>query len=45
MLFTNHSCDPNIALQGQIVFVAMRDIAAARSSRTTGPPRMTATTR
>jgi SET domain-containing protein len=27
MLFTNHSCDPNIALQGQIVFVAMRDIA------------------
>ena len=26
MLFTNHSCDPNIALQGQIVFVAMRDI-------------------
>jgi uncharacterized protein len=28
MVFTNHSCDPNIALQGQIVFVAMRDIAA-----------------
>lgn len=28
MLFTNHSCDPNIALQGQIVLVAMRDIAA-----------------
>lgn len=28
MLFTNHSCEPNIALQGQIVFVAMRDIAA-----------------
>ena len=27
MLFTNHSCEPNIALQGQIVFVAMRDIA------------------
>jgi len=26
-LFTNHSCDPNIAIQGQIVFVAMRDIA------------------
>jgi hypothetical protein len=26
MLFTNHSCDPNIAIQGQIVFVAMRDI-------------------
>lgn len=28
MLFTNHSCSPNIAIQGQIVFVAMRDIAA-----------------
>ncbi|HUP90409.1 MAG TPA: SET domain-containing protein-lysine N-methyltransferase [Longimicrobiales bacterium] len=28
MVYTNHSCEPNIALQGQIVFVAMRDIAA-----------------
>ena len=28
MLYTNHSCDPNIAVQGQIVLVAMRDIAA-----------------
>ncbi len=28
MLYINHSCDPNIAIQGQIVFVAMRDIAA-----------------
>src|SRR5262245_54885075 len=27
MIYTNHSCDPNIAIQGQIVFVAMRDIA------------------
>jgi SET domain-containing protein len=27
MLYTNHSCDPNIAIQGQIVFIAMRDIA------------------
>jgi SET domain-containing protein len=26
MLYTNHSCNPNIAIQGQIVFVAMRDI-------------------
>jgi hypothetical protein len=26
MLYTNHSCDPNIAIQGQIVLVAMRDI-------------------
>ena len=28
MLFTNHSCEPNVAIQGQIAFVAMRDIAA-----------------
>lgn len=28
MLYTNHSCEPNIAIQGQIVFVAMRAIAA-----------------
>lgn len=28
MLYTNHSCEPNIAIQGQIAFVAMRDIAA-----------------
>lgn len=27
MIYTNHSCDPNIAIQGQIVFVAMREIA------------------
>jgi SET domain-containing protein len=27
-LYTNHSCEPNIAIKGQIVFVAMRDIAA-----------------
>src|SRR6516165_3310796 len=26
--FQNHSCEPNIGVQGQIVFVAMRDIAA-----------------
>ena len=26
MLYSNHSCDPNIAIQGQITFVAMRDI-------------------
>lgn len=28
MLFSNHSCDPNLAIQGQIALVAMRDIAA-----------------
>jgi hypothetical protein len=27
MIFSNHSCDPNIGVQGQIVFVAMRHIA------------------
>jgi len=26
MIFSNHSCDPNIGVRGQIVFVAMRDI-------------------
>ncbi|MBV9958549.1 MAG: SET domain-containing protein-lysine N-methyltransferase [Acidobacteria bacterium] len=28
MIFSNHSCEPNIGIKGQIVFVAMRDIAA-----------------
>jgi len=28
MIFSNHSCDPNLGVQGQIVFVAMRDIQA-----------------
>jgi SET domain-containing protein len=28
MIFSNHSCEPNIGVLGQIVFVAMRDIAA-----------------
>ena len=28
MLFTNHSCDPNIGVQGQIILVAIRDIQA-----------------
>jgi SET domain-containing protein len=28
MIFSNHSCDPNIGVQGQIVFIAMRDISA-----------------
>jgi hypothetical protein len=27
MVYSNHSCDPNIAIQGQIAFVAMRAIA------------------
>ena len=27
MIFSNHSCDPNIGVRGQIIFVAMRDIA------------------
>jgi hypothetical protein len=28
MIFSNHSCDPNLGVQGQIVFVALRDIEA-----------------
>ena len=28
MMFLNHSCEPNVGIQGQIVFVAMRDVAA-----------------
>ncbi|HMF56181.1 MAG TPA: SET domain-containing protein-lysine N-methyltransferase [Pyrinomonadaceae bacterium] len=28
MMFSNHSCEPNIGVRGQIVFVAMRDIEA-----------------
>src|SRR5262245_53881696 len=28
MMFLNHSCEPNVGVQGQIVFVAMRDVAA-----------------
>ncbi len=26
MMFLNHSCDPNIGILGQIIFVAMRDV-------------------
>ena len=28
MIFSNHSCEPNIGVRGQIVFVAMRNIEA-----------------
>ena len=28
MMFLNHSCEPNVGVQGQIVFVAMRAVAA-----------------
>ena len=28
MIFSNHSCDPNMGVRGQITFVAMRDIEA-----------------
>ena len=28
MIFSNHSCEPNMGVRGQIVFVAMRDIRA-----------------
>ena len=26
MLYSNHSCDPNLGLRGNIIFVALRDI-------------------
>ncbi len=28
MLYSNHSCDPNLGLRGNIIFVALRDIKA-----------------
>jgi hypothetical protein len=28
MMFLNHSCEPNVGVQGQIVFVALRDVVA-----------------
>lgn len=28
MIYSNHSCEPNIGVQGQIIFVALRDIRA-----------------
>ncbi|HKS03815.1 MAG TPA: SET domain-containing protein-lysine N-methyltransferase [Chthoniobacterales bacterium] len=28
MLYLNHSCDPNLGVRGEIIFVAMRDIPA-----------------
>jgi SET domain-containing protein len=28
MLYSNHSCDANLGIRGQITFIAMRDIAA-----------------
>jgi hypothetical protein len=28
MIFSNHSCDPNLGVKGQIVFIAIRDIGA-----------------
>src|SRR5262245_5322762 len=27
MMFLNHSCEPNVGVRGQIVFVALRDVA------------------
>jgi uncharacterized protein len=28
MIFSNHSCEPNLGLAGQVIFVALRDIEA-----------------
>ncbi len=32
MMHLNHSCEPNLGVQGQIAFVALRDIAAGRGT-------------
>ena len=46
MLYLNHSCDPNIGPQGQIVFAAMRDIAVGEElTHTIGPRPTTSTTK
>jgi len=29
MIYNNHSCDPNIGVRGQILFVALRRIVAS----------------
>jgi hypothetical protein len=34
MLFLNHSCEPNIGFGGNVVLVAMRDIAAGEELTT-----------
>jgi SET domain-containing protein len=34
MLFLNHSCDPNVGFAGNVVLVAMRDIAAGEELTT-----------
>lgn len=34
MLYLNHSCEPNVGLSGNIVFVAMRDIAVGEELTT-----------
>lgn len=33
MMHLNHSCDPNVGVEGQIVFVAMRDVARGEELR------------
>ena len=34
MLFLNHSCEPNVGVAGNVVFVAMREIAAGEELTT-----------
>jgi len=34
MLFLNHSCEPNVGFAGNVVFVAMRDVAAGEELTT-----------
>jgi len=34
MMFLNHSCEPNVGVRGEIIFVAMRDIKAGEELTT-----------
>lgn len=34
MMFLNHSCNPNVGVRGNIIFVAMRDIKAGKELTT-----------
>ncbi|MFZ0996144.1 MAG: SET domain-containing protein [Candidatus Dormiibacterota bacterium] len=37
MLYLNHSCEPKVGVAGNVVFVAMRDIAAGDEPPSTTP--------
>ena len=45
MLYSNHSCNPNLGMRGEITFVAMRHIRAGEEPLTIGLLPMTMITR